>query len=116
MHFTPTSASWVNLVERFFAEITDKPIRRGVFKNVRELEAAIPAYIEAHNELPRPYTWTASVASIIEKVDRARRTLAPVQALERAQGYLRLPDGKAVRGGGWGSCLMCRRLPSPARR
>ena len=100
MHFTPASASWVNLIERPFAEIKDKPIRRGVFKNARELEAAISAYIEAHNEHPRPYTWPASVASILEKVERARRTLAPVQALERAQGYLRLPDGKAVRGVG----------------
>ena len=76
MHFTPTSASWVNLVERFFAEITDKAIRRGVFKNVRALETAITAYIEAHNKHPRPYTWTASVASIIEKVERGRRALA----------------------------------------
>ena len=76
MHFTPTSSSWVNLVERFFAEITDKAIRRGVFKNVRELETAITAYIEAHNKRPRPYTWTASVASIIEKVERGRRALA----------------------------------------
>ena len=76
LHFTPTSSSWVNLVERFFAEITDKAIRRGVFKNVHELETAITAYIEAHNKHPRPYTWTASVASIIEKVNRARRTLS----------------------------------------
>ena len=75
MHFTPTSASWVNLVERFFAEITDKAIRRGVFKNVRELEAAIRAFIETRNRAPRPYVWTASVASILEKVDRARRAL-----------------------------------------
>ncbi len=78
LHFTPTSASWVNLVERFFAELTDKAIRRGVFRNVRELEEAITAYIETHNEHPRPYTWTSSVASIIEKVDRARRALPQV--------------------------------------
>lgn len=63
----------MNLVERCFADITDKAIRRGVFKNVRELEAAISAYIEAPNEHPRPYTWTAS---IIDQVGRARRTLA----------------------------------------
>ncbi len=75
MHFTPTSSSWVNLVERFFGEITDKAIRRGAFKSVRELEATIRAFIEARNQKPRPYTWTASVASIIEKVDRARSTL-----------------------------------------
>ena len=75
LHFTPTSSSWVNLVERFFAEITDKAIRRGVFKNVRELEAAIGAFIETRNRAPRPYVWTASVASILEKVGRARATL-----------------------------------------
>jgi transposase len=80
LHFTPTSASWVNLVERFFAEITDKAIRRGAFTNVRDLETAITAYIKAHNEHPRPYTWTASVAAIIEKVDRARRVLAQTPA------------------------------------
>jgi transposase len=75
MHFTPTSASWANLVERFFAEITDKAIRNGTFKNVRELEAAIRAFIDNRNRDPRPYVWTASVASILAKVDRARTTL-----------------------------------------
>jgi transposase len=75
MHFTPTSSSWLNLVERFFAEITEKAIRRGTFKNVRELEAAIRTFIEARNRAPRPYVWTASVATIIEKVERARATL-----------------------------------------
>ena len=78
MHFTPTSSSWLNLVERFFGEITDKAIRRGVFKNVRELEAAIRAFIETRNRDPRPYVWTASVASILEKVGRARRVLSQV--------------------------------------
>ena len=76
LHFTPTSASWVNLVERFFAEITDKAIRRGIFKNVRELEAAIETFIETRNRNPRPYLWTASVASILEKLGRARAALA----------------------------------------
>ncbi len=80
MHFTPTSASWANLVERFFAEITDKAIRRGVFQNVRELEAAITTFIETRNRNPRPYVWTASVASILEKVGRARRALELSQA------------------------------------
>ena len=75
IHFTPTSASWVNLVERFFAEITDKAIRRGVFKNVRELEAAIESFIEARNRNPRPYVWTASVANILEKISRAQTAL-----------------------------------------
>ena len=70
-HFTPTSASWLNLVESFFAEITDKAIRRGVFKNVRELEAAITAYLVHRNQEPRPFTWTASVETVIQKVARA---------------------------------------------
>jgi transposase len=78
VHFTPTSASWVNLVERFFAEITDKAIRNGTFKNVRELETAITAFIETRNRAPRPYLWTASVATILAKVARAHRTLALV--------------------------------------
>ena len=76
MHFTPTSSSWVNLVERFFAELTDKAIRRGVFNNVAALETAIRAYIEKRNRDPRPYVWTASVASILEKRARAKATLA----------------------------------------
>ena len=61
LHFTPTSASWLNLVERLFAEITDKAIRRGVFKHVRELQAAIEAYLAVRNADPRPYTWTATI-------------------------------------------------------
>jgi transposase len=80
MHFTPTSSSWVNLVERFFGEITDKAIRRGVFKSVPQLLAAIRAYIDARNLDPHPYVWTASVASIVEKVGRARQTLDLVKA------------------------------------
>ena len=88
MHFTPTSSSWVNLIERFFAEITDKAIRRGVFKNVRELEKAIREFIDARNDHPKPYIWTASVASIIEKVDRARRTLDRLTTTNANSGAL----------------------------
>jgi transposase len=80
MHFTPTSSSWVNLVERFFAELTDKAIRRGVFRHVRELEAAIRTYIDKRNRNPRPYVWTASVASILEKRARAKDALVRVAA------------------------------------
>jgi transposase len=75
LHFTPTSASWLNLVERFFAEITHNRIRRGVFKTVAELEAAIVAYLAHRNQQPHPFTWTASVETIIEKVRRAKATL-----------------------------------------
>jgi transposase len=59
MHFTPTSSSWLNMVERFFRDITDKRIRRGVFKSVAELEVAINEYIAAHNVKPKPFIWSA---------------------------------------------------------
>ena len=75
LHFTPTSSSWLNLVERFFAEITDKAIRRGVFKNVRELEEAITKYLNKRNANPRSYTWTATTESIMEKTNRAKLAL-----------------------------------------
>jgi transposase len=78
LHFTPTSASWLNLVERFFAEITQRRIRRGVFKSVAELEAAILAYLAQRNQQPSPFTWTASVETIIEKVGRAKEALESV--------------------------------------
>src|ERR1700674_5563511 len=58
VHFTPTYGSWINLVERWFAEITNKRIRRGVFRSVKELEAAIREYIDVHNENPKPFVWT----------------------------------------------------------
>ncbi|MBI2767552.1 MAG: IS630 family transposase [Chloroflexi bacterium] len=79
LHFTPTSASWLNLVERLFAEITDKAIRRGVFKHVRELTAAIQAYLAVRNADPRPYTWTATVEKILAKVGRAQSALNAVK-------------------------------------
>jgi len=75
MHFIPTSSSWLNLVERWFREITDKQIRRGVFHSVPELIDTIMAYIEAHNENPRSFKWTAKAEDIIEKVRRAREVL-----------------------------------------
>jgi transposase len=75
LHFIPTSASWLNLVERFFGLITADAIRRGVFKSVADLEAAIEAYLEHHNADPKPFIWTASAAQILEKVARGRRAL-----------------------------------------
>lgn len=73
LHFIPTSSSWLNLVERFFGHITDKAIRRGVFSSVKELETAIHRFIAQHNENPKPFTWTKSVETILEKVKRARQ-------------------------------------------
>ena len=79
LHFTPTSVSWLNLVERLFAEITDKAIRRGVFKHVRELQAAIEAYLAVRNADPRPCAWTATIERILAKVGRAQSALTAVK-------------------------------------
>jgi transposase/AraC-like DNA-binding protein len=75
MHFTPTSGSWLNQVERFFGRITQQRIRRGVFKSLGELESAITQYLENHNETPKPFVWTASATDILEKVARGRQAL-----------------------------------------
>ena len=78
LHFTPTSASWLNLVERFFSTLTQKQIRRGVFHSVKDLERCLKDYIETYNQDPRPLVWTKSASKILEKVERARQTLAAV--------------------------------------
>jgi transposase len=78
LHFTPTSSSWLNLVERWFRELTDKALRRGVFHSVPDLVASIQEYIDAHNNDPRPYVWTATAESILAKVARGRITLEKV--------------------------------------
>jgi transposase len=75
MHFTPTSSSWLNLVERFFREITSKAIRRGVFHSVNDLIAAIEQYLRVHNDDPVPFVWTATAQEILAKVKRARVAL-----------------------------------------
>lgn len=71
-HFIPTSSSWLNLIERFFGELTRKRIRRGTFTSVGDLQEAIRAYIDQHNTNPKPFVWTARVEQILEKVGRAR--------------------------------------------
>src|SRR5438876_2654296 len=77
LHFTPTYGSWINLVERWFAELTNKRIRRGVFRSVKDLEAAILEYIDVHNEDPRPFVWTKTADQILASIARyAQRTLA----------------------------------------
>ena len=79
LHFTPTSASWLNLVERFFAEITRKRIRRGVFHSIVELQMAINDYLDQHNADPTPFVWTASASSIVKKVNRGKQALESLQ-------------------------------------
>jgi transposase len=81
MHFTPTSSSWLNMVERFFRDITTQAIRRGVFRSVDALISAIEAYIAEHNREPKPFIWTAAASDILEKVKRAREVLDKVQDL-----------------------------------
>lgn len=75
LHFTPTSASWVNLVERFFRDITEERIRRGVFRSLDELKKAIMDYLDHRNKNPKPYQWTATPESILAKVDKAKEVL-----------------------------------------
>jgi transposase len=78
LHFTPTSSSWLNLVERWFREITEKAIRRGVFPSVPDLIAAIEDYLKANNENPKPFVWTATADAILEKVRRGRVVLEAI--------------------------------------
>lgn len=75
LHFTPTSSSWANLVERWFKELTDRRLRRGVFTSVPELEAAIKEWVEHWNTNPKPFIWKVAAADIIEKVQRGRAAL-----------------------------------------
>ncbi len=79
MHFTPTSASWLNMVERFFRDISENRLRRGVFTSVPELVAAIDAYIAHHNINPKPFIWTRSARDILQKVIRANSRLTAKQ-------------------------------------
>jgi transposase len=78
LHFTPTSSSWMNLIERWFGKLTEKAIRRGVFRSVPELIAAIEAYLAANNENPEPFIWTATAEQILAKVQRGRATLEAI--------------------------------------
>jgi transposase len=70
LHFIPTSASWLNQVERFFAEITEKRIRRGAFRSVKALEQAIMDYLDQHNRNPKPFVWTATADTILSRIAR----------------------------------------------
>jgi transposase len=75
LHFIPTSSSWLNMVERWFREITDKRIRRGTFRNVPALIEAIKNYIDNHNQNPQVFVWTAPVAHILSKVAKCKEAL-----------------------------------------
>jgi transposase len=75
LHFTPTSASWLNMIERFFRDLTENRIRRGVFRDLEQLIMAIGDYIDGHNDNPKPFMWTARASDILQKVTRARTAL-----------------------------------------
>ncbi len=79
-HFTPTSASWLNMVERFFRDLTVNSLRRGIFRSVAELIEAIEEHVAAHNANPAPFVWTAAASDILAKVKRARRKLHNIQS------------------------------------
>jgi hypothetical protein len=89
VHFTPTYGSWLNLVERWFAELTNKQLRRGVHRSVRALEAAIREFVDAHNADGKPFVWTKSADDILASIARfARRTLEfqPRHLLRESRG------------------------------
>ena len=79
IHFVPTSCSWLNLIERWFAELTNKRIRRDSFRSVDDLVAAIEEFLAVWNENPKPFVWTATVDSIVAKLARCRQTLEQIQ-------------------------------------
>jgi hypothetical protein len=72
VHFTPTSASWLNMIESFYRDLTENRIQRGIFQDLEQLIMAIGDYIDHHNEKPKPFIWTAKANDILEKVTRAR--------------------------------------------
>ena len=81
VHFTPTSASWLNMVERFFRDLSEQRLRRGVFCSVPELIQAVEDYVAGHHQNPKPFIWTAKASDILEKVQRARKRLNKVQSV-----------------------------------
>lgn len=78
-HFIPTSSSWLNLVERWFRELTEKSIRRASFVSVPDLKQAIDDFMQAWNDNPRPFIWTATVSDIIAKIQRARLKMESIK-------------------------------------
>jgi hypothetical protein len=83
VHFTPTSASWLNQVERFFGSLTERALRRGVHRSTAELEAAIHAYIDAHNADPKPFRWTKTADDILASVQRFCTRTLQIHGLQR---------------------------------
>ncbi len=80
LHFTPTSSSWLNLVERWFKQLTDRRLRRGTFTSVPQLIDAITTWVAHWNDDPKPFVWHAAADEILEKVRRGRKTLSQVKS------------------------------------
>ena len=78
-HLVPTSSTWLNLAEHWFRELTEKAIRRGSFVSVPDLKQAIEAFMQAWNENPKPFIWTATVEDIIKKIERARAKMEQIK-------------------------------------
>jgi len=119
MHFTPTSSSWLNWVERWFREITDQRIRRGVCRSVQQLIDAITAWIQEHNQPPHAFVWTASVEKILEKVRRAREVLDEVPSAQAkcvCPGLLAIRKSWPAHRGGDGGAGRGARLRVAGRR
>ena len=96
VHFTPTSASWINQVERFFALLTERALRRGVFRSVADLEKAIKAYIEATNADPKPFRWTKTANDILASIQRfCLRTLGQTHRIKWTSESGHYNDGAA---------------------
>src|SRR5437763_10323322 len=103
VHFTPTYGSWINLAERWFAELTNKRIRRGVFRSVKDLETAIREFIEVHNEDPTPFVWTKTADQILASIARyAQRTLSA-----HSPGFITRTIGTGDYSSGWYSHHAC---------
>jgi transposase len=91
LHFTPTSSSWLNLIQRWFKELTDKPLRRGVFTSLTELTQAITGWAEHWNQDPTPFIWKATAEDIIAKVSRGRETIRRVKSPTDHQDSVKKP-------------------------
>ena len=98
-HFTPTSCSWLNAVETFFATLTRRHLKRGIFHSIVALQAAINRYLVEHNQTPKPFVWTADPERIIEQVHRGIKRWMGTTSPENSRGYPRV-----VTGGGASRC------------
>lgn len=85
VHFTPTSASWLNLVECFFAELTEKQIKRGAHRSVNELKTAIASYIDKRNDDPKPFKWVRTADQIFAAIQRYCQRLAPAKIINQTR-------------------------------